>query len=80
MPVQRFRDPEAADRALWRDPDDPRLLAVIRSLWRRSRSLAGPPLREPGVHRYRSIEDANADRDRLLDERVRKIRSSRRSR
>lgn len=77
MPVQRFGDPEEARRALWRDPSDPRLLSVIRSLWHRSAALAGHPSYQRGVRRYRSIEEANADRDRLVDERIRKIRSSR---
>jgi hypothetical protein len=62
MPVQKFKSFDAARRALWISPDDPRLAQRIASLWDCSRELSGytPPL---GVQKFRSIEEANLERD-----------------
>ena len=79
MPVRRFRNLDEAARDLWHDRDDPRLPSIIRSLWRRSAFFVGYPLHMPGVRRYRTIEDANADRDRLIQERIRRIQRERRT-
>lgn len=77
MPVTKFRSFEDARRALWLDRTDPTLFRRMIALWRRSRLLA-PPLAIPrGVTRYRSIEEADADRLRLERERVRRLRESR---
>lgn len=77
MPVQRFESFEDARRALWLDAGDPRLGERIRRLWERSRRLA-PPLGIPrGVRKFRSIEEANADRDALTRARVAALRAQR---
>jgi hypothetical protein len=73
MPVWKFRTMEDAERALWTTSDDPALPRRIRNLWSR-RSLAGPLDGPRGVLKYRSIEDANADRDRWEAARVARIR------
>ncbi len=62
MSLRRFRDLDEAREDLWTSADDPELLQRISSLWRRSSELAGVEPR-PGVWRFRSIEEANADRD-----------------
>jgi len=65
MPVQKFRSFDEATRALAMQPADPDALAArIASLWALSSALT-PPLGLRGVRKYRSIEDANADRDRM---------------
>jgi hypothetical protein len=76
MPVTKFRSFEDAERALWMNCDDPALPRRIRALW--SRNDGGAPLNAVrGVHVYRSIEEANAERNALEDARIRWIREHR---
>jgi hypothetical protein len=63
VPVQRFRNLEDAARALWTRPGDETLGRRIRSLWELSARLAPPRDVPRGVRRFRSIEEANRDRD-----------------
>jgi hypothetical protein len=78
MPLQRFRDFDEARRALWVQPGDPSLVPRIRSLWEFARRLApGAPPR--GLRRFRTIEEANAERDEWVAARVRALREARRS-
>ena len=61
MPVQKFRTLDEARRALWMRSDDPRLPDRARALMAFSRRFAivhAPP----GVRKFRTIEEANADR------------------
>lgn len=77
MPVTKYRDLDAAARDLWRDPADPSLLRRAARLLELAHALT-PPLPMPrGVHRYASLEDANADRLRWELERVRRLREGR---
>lgn len=74
MPVWKYRTLEEAERALWTTSDDPALPRRIRSHWRRS----SPPLAGPrGVLKYRTIEDANADREKWESDRIARIRAER---
>ena len=76
MPVQRFRDFEDARRALWIQSGDPRLVARIRSLWEFSARLV--PRQIPrGVRKFSTIEEANQERDRWTESRVRSVRAQR---
>lgn len=62
MPIIKFRSLEAAREALWFDPADPRLLVTLQWVWSLAARFA--PLRfPPGIHKYRSIEEASQDRD-----------------
>ena len=62
MPVQKFRSFEEAREALWGEPGDPGYLRQIAWLWAFSARVA--PRRYPkGVHRYRSIGEANRARE-----------------
>jgi hypothetical protein len=61
VPVHRFRDLDEARRALWTTSDDPRLATRIRLLWHFTTRLAGRPP-SPGIRRFRTIEEANAER------------------
>ena len=76
MPVQRFRTFDDARRDLWLTPSDPKLLARIRSLWEFSARLA-PCAMPQGVRKFRSIEEANQDRDRWTQERIHALRAAR---
>jgi hypothetical protein len=78
MPVERFRDLDAARRALWVARDDPKLTARIRRLWSIASRLV--PLGIPrGVRKFRRIEDANREREAWVERRVRGLRRERAS-
>jgi hypothetical protein len=60
MPVERYRTIE--DMAPpWRDPADPRNLRLVAEMLEFYRKLNPPSW--TGVRRFRSIEEANDDRD-----------------
>ena len=69
MPVRRFRSLDDARRALWIAPDDPALAARIRNLWRFSARLVDRRIPR-GLRRFRSIEEANAERERWIADRI----------
>jgi len=77
MPLQRYRDMDDARRALWVARGDPGLVPRIRSLWAFAARLApgGAPL---GIRRFRTIEDANLDREAWTARRARALRHVRR--
>jgi hypothetical protein len=62
MPVQRFRS--IADMPPpWRSPDDPGNLRAVAQMMELHRRLLGPAARPtPGVRKFRSIDEMNADR------------------
>ena len=61
MPIRKFRDvSEMEDH--WYERGDPALPRAIRRLWAFAERIC--PLRfPPGVHRHRSLEDADAQRE-----------------
>lgn len=61
MPVHKFRTFEEARVALWASPDDPRLPNRIRNWWRScaTRMVTHSPR---GLRKFRSIEEADAER------------------
>ena len=78
MPIQRFESFEEARRALWVERDDPALARRIRNLWAFAARLT--PVSTPrGLRKFRSIEEANLDRERRTSERVRALRELRQS-
>jgi len=83
MPVYRYRSFEEAEHALWLKPGDPRIGRVTAWIWAFSTALLGPAqymdFGQRGLKKFRSIEEANADRERWETERsryLRKLRSS----
>ena len=62
MPIQRFRTFREARIAQWLSPGDPRLAERIRRWWRTSAMLS-PVVAPRGVRKFRTIEEANADRE-----------------
>ena len=74
MGLQKFRDLEEARQALWTDGADPDLPRRIRRLWDLSVRLA--PLCIPrGLRKFRSIEEANEEREVWVRRRVQVIRA-----
>jgi hypothetical protein len=76
MPLQRFRDPEEARRALWTDKNDPTLAARIRRLWTFARRLA-PGVAPRGLRMFRTLEEAGRERDQWVEQRARALRRER---
>ncbi len=76
MPLQRFRDFDEARRALWVERGDPRLVPRIRSLWAFAARLA-PGAAPRGMRRFRTIEDANREREDWSAKRARSLRQAR---
>jgi hypothetical protein len=72
MPVEKFRTFEEASLALARrrGSDEDTQLARVSALWAMSAALAAP-LECRGVRKFRSIEEADADRVRMTLERPR---------
>jgi hypothetical protein len=65
VPVQKFRSFDEATRALATQAAEPDTIAArVAALWALSSALT-PPLGFRGVKKYRSIEDANADHERM---------------
>lgn len=77
MTIQRFRDFEEARQALWVPPGDPRLAERIRNCWEFARRLA-PGAAPRGLRRFRTIEEANLDREAWTNQRARELRDARR--
>jgi hypothetical protein len=81
MPVRKYRSVEdMPDMALAHDAGDPAIPRKIRYLWELSEALLSPvgTCIPRGVRKYRSIEEAQADRDRWESERVARLRAERR--
>ncbi len=73
MGLQKFRDLEEARQALWTEGADPDLHLRIQRLWALSVRLA--PLGIPrGLRKFRTIEEANEDREAWVRRRVRAIK------
>lgn len=77
MGVTRYRDVADMPPPARLDPADRRSWQRIKELWRSASRLL-PPLFEPGVIRYRSIEESKAARDRATLRRMRAVRAARR--
>ncbi|MBI3801745.1 MAG: hypothetical protein HY268_32850 [Deltaproteobacteria bacterium] len=76
MPIQKFRDLDAARRALWQRPGSADLVAHIKALWAFSTRLV--PRQIPrGVRKFQSIEGANQDREQWVRHRVQTLRRDR---
>jgi hypothetical protein len=77
MPVQKFRSiEEMKEGPRWLGVGDPRIPRKIRYLWQMA-SAFGTLSIPRGVRKYRSIEEANADRERWESERIERIRAER---
>lgn len=78
MPVQKYRRVEdMPDAALLHDKGDAAIPRAIRYLWALSDALLGPvgTCIPRGVRKYRSADEAYADRERWETERIARIRA-----
>jgi len=77
--LRRFKTIEAmnaADDELWLPCDDPNIARRIATLWAEWSALV--PSRTPrGVRKYRTLDEAEADREAWEDARIRWIREHR---
>ena len=76
MPVRRFRTAAEMNQPLWRQPGDPSLFRAFAGLWAAGRRLRMPRF-PPGVYRYRSIEDLQAQTERWKEENFRAFHAER---
>jgi hypothetical protein len=77
MPIQKFRSVADMPPPPRKHPGDPALYRAMAGLWELGRRLR-PPRRFPaGVHRHRSIESMNQQRDDWDTAYFQTIRSSR---
>ncbi len=80
MPVRKHHTIEEMNQEQrWLPTGDSSILKKIRYIWRLSEILLRPvgTCVPRGVRKYRSIEEANADRDCWEEERVHRIRLER---
>jgi hypothetical protein len=80
MSVRKYRSVEEMNlEQRWLPSGDPSIPEKIRYLWRLSEVLLQPvgTCIPRGVHKYRCIEDANADRARWEKQRVELLRRER---
>ena len=63
MSVRKFRDVAEMEREVWFRRDDPRLFAAMRAVWDFARRTVQPEF-PPGVYRFRSVDEAAAQRER----------------
>ena len=57
MPIRKFRSVEEMEGNTWRHPGDQQLFRAIQGTWDFARRSLRPSF-PPGVHKHRSIEDA----------------------
>ena len=62
MPVMRFRNVDEMGELAWLPQGSPELWRAIRRAWGLARALA-PRRVPPGVYRFRTMAEANAQRD-----------------
>lgn len=78
MPVQKFRSVVDMPRVPWPEKLDDAFLDRVGRLWARS-ALISPRKYPKGVRKYRSIEEAQADRERWLTENIERLREERKT-
>ncbi len=63
MPVRKYRSVEEMEGNTWRDAGDPQLFLAMRGTWDFAHRVLRPTF-PPGIHKHRSIEEANRQRQR----------------
>ncbi len=74
MAVRKFRDVSEMEGNTWRRPGDPELFRAMRDLWEFSDRLLRPHF-PPGVYKHRSLEEAEAQRERWEEANFRAYRA-----
>ncbi len=78
MPVRKFRSVQAMNQPVWRTPGDPALFRAIEVLWTAGMRTQGRRF-PPGVHKYRSVEELDAQVQRWQQEHIERRRSGARA-
>jgi hypothetical protein len=79
MPIKKYRSIEEMDadrRDFWCAKPDAEWWRRIDRLWRQSEQL-NPRRHEPGIFKFRSVEELNAHHEAMLGAHVRALRQSR---
>ena len=76
MPVRKFRNLQDMEDSLWRAPNDPALSAAIARVWDFADRIAERHFPQ-GVHKHRSIEEAQELRDHWDETNFRRFWASR---
>jgi hypothetical protein len=63
MPVRKFRSLQEMEDSLWREPGDPALWRAIAGVWEFAERTC-PRSFPPGVYKHRTIEEAQALREK----------------
>ncbi len=63
MPVRKFRDVSEMNETRWFEPKDPALFRAIKHTWTLAERIC-PQRFPPGVYRHRTIEEAQALREK----------------
>jgi hypothetical protein len=77
MPIRKFRDVSEMEDTLWHDRGDPRLFRAIRNVWEFAGRTCQPTF-PVGVHRHRSIEAADAQREQWAQQNFEAFQARRR--
>ena len=77
MPIFKYRRVEDMPQENWLTPGDPAIVRRIRLVCSAGVRLAGRLPAPRGVHKYRSINDLQAARERWEQERIDHIRAER---
>lgn len=76
MPIYKYKSFEEAEKALWNFKPDQSYFDAVAELWRFANQLS--PITYPrGIFKYRSIEEANKDRERWELAQAKKLRAER---
>jgi hypothetical protein len=76
MPVQKFRSVEDMPPVPWCDPQSEDCLRRIAKLWARSSAFSAR-VYPRGVFKFRSIEEAQAARERVTQENIDRLQRER---
>jgi hypothetical protein len=71
MPVKKFRTFEEAERDLWCFEPDERYFKRVSKMFKKAKELYNPSYPK-GVHKYRTIEEAQEDMDKWRREYIQK--------
>jgi hypothetical protein len=77
MPIKKYRSVADMPRVLPCEPLSEECLARISRLWARASAMS-PRIYPRGVFKFRSLEEAQAARERVTEENVRRMEEERR--
>ncbi|MGE0495600.1 MAG: hypothetical protein AB7S38_40725 [Vulcanimicrobiota bacterium] len=78
MPLEKFRSHDDAERALWLPSGDPSILVRLRALLEFSHRLC-PGQTPRGVRKFRSLAEAQAEREEWVQARIDRLQAERKA-